>query len=78
MAMIYIKNKWLTEMPFLCCWLFVKKSIVRANIFTVRNSSCGKVMFSQVSVILSTGGGMHGRGVCMVEGGMHGRRGHAW
>ena len=29
------------------------------EIFTVRNSSCGKVMFSQASVILSTGGGVH-------------------
>ena len=52
-------------------------------IFTVRKSSCGKVMFSQASVILSGGGEiMHGRGVhawqgaCMA-GGMHGR-GHAW
>ena len=49
---------------------------------TVRNSSCGKVMFSQVSVILSTGGReVHGRGLCVV-GGMHDRghvwRGHAW
>ena len=52
------------------------------SLFTVRNSSCGKVMFSQASVILSTrrvacvAGGMHGRGlgggVCVV-GGMHGR-----
>ena len=56
--------------------------------------SCGKVMFSQVSVILSTGGcvwwggacmvrGMSGRGACMVgvcmaEGDMHGRGRHAW
>ena len=37
------------------------------TIFTVRNSSCGKVMFSQASVILSTEGhawqgGMHGWG----------------
>ena len=58
----YITNKWLTEMPFLCYWLFVKKSIVKANIFTVRNSSCGKVMFSQTSVILSTWG------VCIAGG----------
>ena len=34
-----------------------------SNIFTVRNNSCGKVMFSQASVILSTGG------VCIVRGG---------
>ena len=34
------------------------------RIFTTRNSSCGKVMFSQVSVILSTGG----RGVGMSRG----------
>ena len=30
--------------------------IVNYSIFTVRNSSCGKVMFSQASVCLSTGG----------------------
>ena len=35
-----------------------------------------KVMFLHVSVILSTGGGMHGGGAC-VAGGMHGR-GCAW
>ena len=48
-------------------------------IFTVHNSSCGKVMFSlaYMSRILSTGGGgVHGRGACIV-GGMCGRR-HAW
>ena len=60
--------------------------VLRYLIFTVRNSSCGKVMFSQASVILFTGGrawqgacmagGMCGRGVCMA-GGMHGR-GHEW
>ena len=47
--------------------------------------SCAKVMFSQPSVILFTGGGMRGRGACMVgcvtrgvrmAGGMHGG-GHA-
>ena len=45
-------------------------------VITARNSSCGKVMFSQASVILSTGGGMHGGcgrghewwGMCMVSG----------
>ena len=41
------------------------------NVITVRNSSCGKVMFSQVSVILS-GGDMHGGGACMVGAG------HVW
>ena len=56
------------------------------TIFTVRNSSCRKVMFSQASVILSMGG-MCARGVCMVgsmhdgghawHGGMCGREGHA-
>ena len=30
--------------------------------------SCGKVMFSQVSVILFTAGGMCGRGMCMARG----------
>ena len=59
---------------------------------TARKRSCGKVMFLQVSVILSTGGGacvvvagggrigVHGcRGECMVQGGMRGcGGGHAW
>ena len=41
-------------------------------------------MFSQVSVILSTGGvhgrgwGCAGQGACVAEGGIHGREGHAW
>ena len=49
-------------------------------IITVRNSSGGKVMFSQACV--TGGGGMHGRGhacvtgACMA-GGMH-DRGHVW
>ena len=47
-------------------------------IFTINNSSCGKVMLSQASVILSTGGtymavlcivgGMHDMGACMMGG----------
>ena len=60
------------------------------EIITVRNSSCGKVMFSQDSVILSTGGACMARGcawqwvcvagTCMagelyMAGGMHGRGG---
>ena len=40
---------------------------------SVRNSSCGKVMFSQVSVILSTEGRMCMAGGCVWLGG-----GHAW
>ena len=39
-------------------------------VITVRNSSCGKVMFSQASVILSTGG--HAWWGCCVTGGMSG------
>ena len=50
---------------------------------------CGKVMFSQASVILSigqacvAGGGMHGRGTCVAWGGMCGMgvcglEGHVW
>ena len=42
------------------------------RIFTVRNSSCGKVMFSQASVCPQ--GGVRGEG----GGGMHGEGGHAW
>ena len=42
-------------------------------IITVRNSSCGKVTFSQACVKNSVrGGGMHGRGTYMAGGG-HGR-----
>ena len=47
---------------------------INCAIFTVRNSSCGKVMFSKASVILSTRGavhgvgGMHGRGSCVAGG----------
>ena len=41
-----------------------------ANIFTIRNSSCGKVMFSHLSVSHSVH--MAG-GACMARGG-----GHAW
>ena len=66
-----------------------KKGIHRGfeTIFTVCNSSCGKVMFSQTSVILSTGGGACVTGnVCgtraCVQWGMSGGgvndRGHAW
>ena len=58
-------------------------------IITVRNSSCGKVMFSQVSVILSAGEmrgkggwGVHGKGGCMWQRGMCMGAcmagGHAW
>ena len=32
---------------------------MRTSVITVRNSSCGKAMFSQAYVILSTGGGVH-------------------
>ena len=58
------------------------------SLFTVRNSSCGKVMFHKRLSFCQEGGGMHGRGVCMagawvvgcvcgggacMAGGMHGR-----
>ena len=54
------------------------KSINKSNaaftlIVTVRNSSCRKVMFSQVSVCPQ--GGMHGEGG-HGEGGMHAEGGH--
>ena len=42
------------------------------------NEVWGKVIFSQASVTLSTGGGVHGRGSMHGGGrGMHGG-GHAW
>ena len=43
------------------------------SVITVHNTSYGKVMFSQVSVILSTGRCMHGKGRSMqsrVKGGV--------
>ena len=53
------------------------------GLITARNSSCGKVMFSQASVILSRGACV-AKGVCMVKG-VRGKRGmcskwwgHAW
>ena len=42
-------------------------------IVTVRNGSCGKVMFSQACTIPS----VH-RGTCVAKGSMHGEGGHAW
>ena len=59
---------------------------------TVRNSSCGKIIFSQACIIPSVHsggglcgevgcvwqrGGICGKGACMAKGGMHGR-GHVW
>ena len=44
----------------------------RANVGAVRNSSCGKVMFSQASVIRSTGGGCVWWGPYVVGGDMRG------
>ena len=41
-------------------------------IITVRNSSCGKVMFSQACVKNSVGGGRVWQGACMARGG------HVW
>ena len=43
----------------------VNRSTILNTIFTVRNSSCGKVMFSQASVILSTGRGRASWVVCV-------------
>ena len=43
-------------------------------IITVRNSSCGKVMFLHLSVILFRGG-VHDKGACMAGGSMRGRVG---
>ena len=69
------------------CLRFVKRTkrqfsfscgvIVQSGFITVRYSSYRNIMFSQASVILSTGG-MHGRGACVAgwfvwQGGMHGR-----
>ena len=47
-------------------------------VITVRNSSWGKVMFSQASVILSGGAVCMAKGGVCGEGGMHGKVGHVW
>ena len=46
-------------------------------LITVRNSSCGNVMFSQASVSHSVHWGVHRSGCAWWGGGMHGR-GHVW
>ena len=38
-------------------------SLLKSNIFTTHNSSCGKVMFSQASVFFGGGGGVGGIGI---------------
>ena len=59
--------------------------VCKGNVYRPQRS-CSKVMFSQASVILFTGGGVRGGGVhgrracvaggCAWQGGMHGRGGH--
>ena len=63
-ALIILKlfDRTVTYALVLLSWVQIKCSSLLiqiwncVEIFTVRNSSCGKVMFSQASVILSTGG----------------------
>ena len=72
----------LYQPQFLLVWMYrnVKSSVVIPfTLITIRNSSCGKVMFSQVCVKnsvrggwLCVAGGHAWQGACMV-GGMHGR-----
>ena len=85
MIIVMIKN------PFLS---FFKQSCIFWNLghLLLPPAICGKVMFSQVSVILFTGGecvaggwhawpegGVHGKvGACMAKGGMHGEGGRVW
>ena len=67
------------------CWFLnslADKPTTINHVFTVHKRSCGKVMFSHLSVILFTGGHAWWGGACMVggtcvAGGVHGR-GHAW
>ena len=42
--------------------------VITSMIFTARNSSCGKVMFSQASVCPRWGRGVHGEGNVRGEG----------
>ena len=54
------------------------KSKKCCKIITARNSSCGKVMFSQACVknsVYKGGACVAGGGVCMAGGGMHGQGG---
>ena len=44
--------------------------IMILHMFTIRNSSCEKVIFSQ-AFVCSSGGVMHGEGGICGEGGMH-------
>ena len=44
------------------CTLLDHQKNLTFHIFAVRKSSCGKVIFSQVPLILSTGEGVHGKG----------------
>ena len=60
--------------------LCIDREVQPSPFITARKRSCGKVMFLQVSVILSTEGGMRGcgghgwqgRGRVWLQGGMHG------
>ena len=82
------KLSFMTILPTLCAcenvvW-WIQDFLDGGTYYYRPQRSRGKVIFSQASVILSTGrgmcrGGVHGQGACMVGGmygGMHG--GHAW
>ena len=57
-----------------CKNLYAKKIKTKMkNVVTVRNSSCGRVMFSQTSVILCAVGRVCRQGACMA-GCLRGRR----
>ena len=76
---VYVIFYILNEALYISMNAIVRFSLV--GIFTVRNSSCGKVMFLHLSVILFTGGSMCGRWACVagvcVCGGVC-AWGHAW
>ena len=67
MNLKYLRSLQLQVIIFLIMLVMRKRIAMVRQPFTVRNSSCGKVMFSQASVILPQGGG----GACG-GGGMRG------
>ena len=81
-----INSYGVSEWKWVPSWEVKLLTASNISIVTVPNSGCGKVMFSQASVILPTVGACMAKGVCMVgegcawqkgtwmAGGMRGRR----
>ena len=74
-----LKNMWSVDGGFILIYKIMSlflKFLDFLKLITVRNSSCGKVMFSQVSVCPQLGVCMAG-GVCMARG-VYMAGGHVW